>query len=99
MSDPINAVTMSPEQKLQFLEDQISQVRSGELGWMLCPYCGTENIPDKTGKDKEKLTCCKTFAAAVIAILDRIDKREAMDFMENVADRTHSANIAKKFVN
>ena len=88
----INAAEMKPEQKLQFLEDQILQIRAGELKWLLCPYCGTENLPTN-----EHL-CCKLFADATAAILDRLDKQDAVDFMSNVADKT--LDIAtKKYIN
>jgi len=88
----INAATMSPEQKLQFLEDQILQIRASKLEWLLCPYCGTENHPTN-----EHL-CCGLFADATIAILDRMDKQDALDFMAEVSDR--QLNIAtKKYVN
>lgn len=89
-----NAADMTPEQKLQFLEDQVVQVRTGALDWMLCPYCGAENTQDRSGKNKEKLVCCKPFETAVLAIIDRADKQAAMDFMENVADRT-ALNVSK----
>lgn len=92
---PINAATMTPEEKLQFLEDQILQVRAGELQFMLCPYCGTEN------SDRDQPCCCKLFVDAVDAILTRMDKQDAVDFMENVADRTHqqAVNATKKWIN
>lgn len=94
-NEPINAASMSPAEKLQFLEDQVLQIRAGELKWLLCPYCGTENLPTN-----EHL-CCQLFADATSAILDRMDKQDAMDFMSNVADRAVAPlNIAtKKYVN
>lgn len=91
MSDPINAAAMTSEQKLQFLHDQILAVRAGELKWMLCPYCGGENQPDKN-------LCCKLFIDATNAILDRLEQQSAVDFMANVADRAWEA-ATKKHVN
>ena len=92
MTDPINAATMSPEQKLQFLTDQITQCRQGTLSWMLCPYCGAENKPT------DEHLCCILFADAVMAILDRVDKKDSIDFMANVHDKAMS-NATKKYVN
>ena len=88
MTLPINAAEMNPEQKIQFLEDQFSQVRSGDLDWILCPYCGGEN------RETNQALCCEMFTKASLAILDRMDKQDAMDFMENVHD--NAMNIATK---
>jgi|HubBroStandDraft_1064217.scaffolds.fasta_scaffold12576_9 hypothetical protein len=92
MSDPLNAAEMTPEQKLKFLHAQILAVRAGELKWLLCPYCGVKNHPTN-----EHL-CCQLFSDATVAILDRMEKQDALDFMGHVADR--QMDIAtKKYVN
>lgn len=92
MHEPINAALMTPEEKLQFILDQILQARVGDIDWMLCPYCGGEN------RDTNAVVCCMKFQKATIAILDRMDKQDAMDFMSNVADR--QLDIAtKKYIN
>lgn len=92
MDEPINAAAMSPEQKLQFIEDQILQIRAGDLKWMLCPYCGGEN------ERMNEFVCCKTFGDASMAILDRMEKQDTMDFMANINDK--AMDIAtKKFIN
>ena len=33
-------VPMPPEKKLDYLRDQIMQVRAGLLTFLTCPYCG-----------------------------------------------------------
>lgn len=73
-----NAATFSPERKLEFIRDQILAVRAGELAWVLCPYCGGENTPVDTH------LCCQLFGEASMAIMDRIEKQEAIDFLSEI---------------
>jgi hypothetical protein len=87
-----NAAEMTPEERLTFIQDQILQVRAGELKWMLCPYCGEENYPSN------EFLCCKLFFDATGAILDRLERQDAIDFMANVADRA-IMDVTKKHVN
>lgn len=79
----LNAATMTPEEKLAFLSDQINAVRRGQLSFLLCPYCGTENTPVD-----EKL-CCELFGRASQAVLDRLDKQAAIDFIQGVQENAN----------
>lgn len=78
----IDARTMTPNQKLDFIRDQIVQVRSGLLTFLLCPYCGAENTP------VDERVCCKLFGDASMAVIDRMDKQAAIDFLSEVQDRS-----------
>lgn len=78
-----NAANFSPEQKLDFIADQIKAIRSGELTWMLCPYCGHENTP------VDEKVCCELFAMASHAVIDRLNKEEAIKFCETVQERAN----------
>ncbi len=83
MINPFNAATLSPEAKLDFIRDQILAVRDGEISWVLCPYCGGENTP------VDKHLCCALFKEASEAILDRMEKQEAIDFLNTVQDKVN----------
>lgn len=71
---------MTGEQKLDYIRDQIAQVRAGLLTFILCPYCGAENMP------VDEHLCCKLFGEASMAIVDRTEKQEAIDFLGKVQD-------------
>jgi hypothetical protein len=79
----INATILSPAQKLDFIRDQIAQIRAGLLTFILCPYCGEENTP------VDKHVCCKLFGEAAMAVIDRMDGQAAVDFLKTVQDRVN----------
>ena len=74
---------MTGEQKLAYLQQQIAEIKAGLLTFITCPYCGKENTP------ADDHLCCKMFAEASTAILDRMEKQEAIDFIGKVQDRVH----------
>ena len=74
---------MTGEQKLQHLSQQIAEIKAGLLTFITCPYCGTENTLADTH------LCCPLFAEATTAILDRLEKQQAIDFLNTIADRVH----------
>lgn len=76
-------VPMSPAQKLDFIRDQVMQIRVGLLSFITCPYCGTENTP------ADERVCCKLFGEASIAVIDRMDKQAAIDFLKTVQDKVN----------
>ena len=76
-------VTMAPEKKIEYLRQQIVEIKAGLLTFVTCPYCGAENTPADT------FLCCPLFAEATTAILDRMEKQEAVDFLSIVQDRVN----------
>jgi hypothetical protein len=74
---------MTGEQKLAFLQQQIIEIKAGLRSFTQCPYCGAENTPVD-----EKL-CCALFAEASKAILDRMEKQAAIDFLDAVHERVN----------
>lgn len=74
---------MTGPEKLDFIRRQIGEIQVGAKSFILCPYCGAENTPVD-----EKL-CCKLFGEASAAVLDRMEKQEAVDFLSQVQDRVH----------
>jgi hypothetical protein len=66
------------EQKIEFIRNQIFQVRAGLLSFIACPYCGHENTP------VDERVCCKLFGEASMAVMDRIEKQEAIDFISTI---------------
>lgn len=74
---------MTGEQKIEFIRDQILQVRAGLLSFVLCPYCGHENTP------VDERVCCKLFSDASVAVFDRMEKQEAIDFLNTVQDKVN----------
>lgn len=71
---------LTPEQKLEFLTQQIEEVRDRKRSSIFCPYCGTLNRP------ADEFLCCALFGEATAAILDRTEKQEAIDFMSKAHD-------------
>lgn len=76
----INAAKMKPFEKIDFIRDQIAAIRTGHGSHILCPYCGVENLPSN------KLLCCDLFNEATMAVLDRMEKEDALRFLEAVQD-------------
>ena len=74
---------MTGPEKLDFIRQQIGEIQVGVKSFILCPYCGTENTPVD-----EKL-CCELFAEASAAVLDRMEKQAAVDFLSAVQDKVH----------
>ncbi len=74
---------MTGEQKLASIQQQIIEIKAGLRSFVQCPYCGAENTPVD-----EKL-CCALFAEASKAVLDRMEKQAAIDFLNTVNDRVH----------
>jgi hypothetical protein len=74
---------MTGPQKIDFIRDQICELRAGLRSFILCPYCGAENTP------VDERLCCKLFGEASAAVLDRMEKQAATDFLSKVADRVH----------
>ena len=72
---------MTGPQKLEYIRNQIFEVRAGLLTFVTCPYCGHENTP------VDQYLCCPLFKEATDAIMDRIEKQEAIDFLETIQER------------
>lgn len=79
----MNVAELTPEQKIQFLHDQIVQVKQGNASSIFCPYCGTRNRPS------DEFMCCKLFAEASAAIVDRMDKADTIEFMQRAHDNAN----------
>lgn len=79
----MNVATLTPQEKLEYLESAIRAVRMGAPKAIVCPYCGVKN------SEHEVYVCCKLYAEAMNAILDRMEKREAIDFFSNVAEKAN----------
>ena len=74
---------MTGEEKIAFIQQQILEVRAGLKSFIACPYCGAENTP------VDERLCCKLFGEASIAVMDRMEKQEAIDFLNTVRDRVN----------
>lgn len=72
---------MTPQQKIEAIRQQIIQARAGLLSFITCPYCGKENT------SAEVYLCCVLFAEASAAVLDRMDKQAAIDFLKTIEDK------------
>lgn len=79
----MNVAELSPEKKLDYLRDCVLAIRSGGADKsILCPYCG------KMNHQTNEFLCCQLFSEAMTAVVDRLDKQDAIDFMSSVSDRT-----------
>ena len=74
---------MTGQQKIEAIHSQILQVRTGLLSFITCPYCGGENTP------VDKYLCCALFKEASEAVMDRMEKQEAIDFLSMVQDKVN----------
>lgn len=74
---------MTGEQNIEYLRQQIVQAREGLLTFISCPYCGHENTP------VDEYVCCALFGDGCVAVLDRIEKQEAVDFLSTIQDRVN----------
>lgn len=79
----MQAAPMTGPQKLDFIRDQILQVRAGLLSFITCPYCWEENTP------VDEKMCCPLFAEAGTAVLDRMEKQQAIDFLRTIQDKVN----------
>lgn len=82
----MNVAELTPEEKIQFLTDQLSAVKLGNASSIFCPYCGTRNRPS------DEYLCCVLFGEATKAILDRTEKQDAIDFMSKAHDNAMRPN-------
>ena len=74
---------MTGEQKLESIREQIVHVKMGLQTFITCPYCFHENTP------VDEFLCCKLFTEASKALLDRMEKQEAIDFVSKVQDKVN----------
>jgi hypothetical protein len=74
---------MPPEKKLDYIREQIVHIEAGLLTFITCPYCGAENTP------VDQYLCCPLFAEASAAVLDRMEKQKAVDFLKMVQDKVN----------
>lgn len=77
----MNVAALSPQQKIEYLEDCICAIKSGAPNIIVCPYCGVKN------SEHMVYLCCALFGEATTAILDRMEKQQAIDFFANVSDK------------
>lgn len=82
---------MSPDEKLAYLQGQITAAEMGVTKTITCPYCDTTldfspsvSQPDGSGAP----TCCESFALAVIAILQRKEQSEMADLARRIQRNT-----------
>jgi len=72
------------EQRIQNIMDQLRAYESGDQSYITCPYCSRINREGKS-------FCCKMFAKASIAALERIRVEDSAKVVQKVMER-HSQN-------
>ena len=65
---------MSADSNIASIEAQIAAVEEGRTNVITCPYCGAQNI--------EPPLCCRLFAAAALAIMERQALQETIKAVE-----------------
>ena len=65
---------MSAESAIASIEAQITAVEEGRTNVITCPYCGEQNV--------EPPICCRLFAAAALAIMERQALEETIRAVE-----------------
>lgn len=71
---------MTPIEKLHSVTSQIEECMRGNSRQIICPYCGMEN------NSENNALCCKTFGAAVKAVLDRIRLNDVTEKVEQILE-------------
>ena len=71
-------------ERIQNIMDQLRAYENGEQHSITCPYCAGIN---REGAD----FCCKMFAQASIAALERLRVEQSTEVCERIAER-HSKN-------
>lgn len=78
----MNDNVMLPAEKIQFVAQQIADVRSGEANKIFCPYCQGKNRPDEE-------FCCDLLTRCVKAILDHEQTMAEVRLQEQIAEACH----------
>ena len=68
---------MSADSKIANIEAQIAAVEEGRTNVITCPYCGAQNI--------EPPMCCRLFAAAALAIIERQEMKETIRAVDHAS--------------
>ncbi len=71
---------MTSEQKVQYVEAQITAAEQGRQNVLNCPYCGGKNI------EGEPL-CCISFARAAAAVLIRKEGHDQIEHAERILEK------------
>ena len=74
---------MSAESKIADIEAQIEACEAGRTNVITCPYCGEKNWEPELGQSPT--LCCRLFAAAALAILERQAVEEQKRIVERVS--------------
>jgi hypothetical protein len=74
---------MTSEQKITYIEKQISACEQGRQNTINCPYCDEHNIEGNS-------LCCELFARVVAAVLVRKDDQESADKVERILEKVQS---------
>ena len=61
------------QKRLEFLQAEYWRLRNGKQRYMRCPYCETQENMRRNFPHQDKM-CCRMFAKALSAILDRQDE-------------------------
>ena len=72
---------MTAQAKIANVEAQIEACEAGRTNVITCPYCGTQNW--EPGPDDSPALCCRLFAAAALAIIER----QAIEEQKRIAER------------
>jgi hypothetical protein len=87
MSEP----TLTPEQKVQYVERQIVLAQRGEVEMICCPYCG---IACMVGAES---LCCDLLGQAVHAVLFKFETTSQLQMAAQIAenvDKTSPISLA-----
>lgn len=75
--------TMSPAEKIQFVIQQLVELRMGESNKIFCPYCQGKNR-------KGDVFCCDLLTKCIAAILDADRTISEVQLQEAIAEAMHS---------
>ncbi len=71
---------MTPEQKIEYIEKQITACQQDRTNAINCPYCDEHNVEGNP-------LCCEKFARAVAAIVLRKDLHQKQEHAERIAEQ------------
>lgn len=68
--------------RIQWIEEQVSDIRRGFIDKIRCPYCNALNKVDTE-------MCCDKFKTACAAVLFREDQQDRADLAAEIADKVN----------
>lgn len=81
---------MTPEEQMQFVENQVEFCQQTDCEMIRCPYCGYRNVMSES-----QTMCCELLAKAIDAVLDRQETKRKTQNTLAIVERVMN-NLAQQ---